>query len=372
MPLEYPITAMYIDQKWPQRPQGDRIPRYTVAHDTGNPGSTALQNAKYFNSRALSASVHTFIDDRNIIETIPLWEKAWHVRRNVSDAIDWAIGVELCYGGTINFNEAYKRYVWYFAYLCRRFNLDPLKQIKGHFQLDPTRRTDPVNALSKYGKTYQGFLNDVNAKLKGIVIDPPPFITKRRGDQGEAIVKLQKDLAFLGYYKGGIDGDFGPLTEKAVMDFQRDAKIQVDGIFGPITAGAIQKAIEDKKLNHLLKIGDKGDDVLLLQEKLICLKYNIVADGIYGSKTDQAVRQFQAKNGLKVDGIYGPVTKKAMDVAVEKECVNKPTPPKVPITPKYLYKVQIGAFHDLNNAKQLENKAKQSGFNAVIITEPIE
>lgn len=372
MPLEYPITASYIDLKWPQRPQGNRIPRYTVAHDTGNPGSTALQNAKYFNSRALSASVHTFIDDRNIIEIIPLWEKAWHVRRNVSDAIDWAIGVELCYGGTINFNEAYKRYVWYFAYLCKQFNLDPLKQIKGHFQLDPTRRTDPVNALSKNGKTFQGFLNDVHAKLKGVVIVPPPFITRRRGNSGEAIVKLQQDLAFLGYYKGNNDGDFGPLTEKAVMDFQKAAKIQVDGIFGPITAGAVQKAIEDKNQSELLKPGDKGNEVLLLQEKLICLKYTITADGIFGPKTEQAVRQFQSKSGLKADGIVGPVTKKALDTAVEKECGNRPTPPKVPVPVEHRYRVQIGVFNDLNNAKQLEAKAKQAGFTPIIITEPIE
>ena len=38
------------------------------------------------------------------------------------------------------------------------------------------------------------------------------------------------------------------------------------------------------------------------------LGYNIAADGIFGLKTYAAVRDFQAKNGLTVDGIVGPKT----------------------------------------------------------------
>lgn len=41
--MKYPITYDYLDKKWPQRPGGYRIPRYGVAHDTGNPGSTAYR-----------------------------------------------------------------------------------------------------------------------------------------------------------------------------------------------------------------------------------------------------------------------------------------------------------------------------------------
>ena len=54
----------------------------------------------------------------------------------------------------------------------------------------------------------------------------------------------------------------------------------------------------------------RGDGVLLLQQRLIYLGYVEVgqADGVFGAKTDQAVRHFQTLNDLTVDGIVGPMT----------------------------------------------------------------
>jgi peptidoglycan hydrolase-like protein with peptidoglycan-binding domain len=54
----------------------------------------------------------------------------------------------------------------------------------------------------------------------------------------------------------------------------------------------------------------RGDDVLQLQERLLRLGYDEIgqADGVFGPKTDQAVRRFQTINNLIVDGIVGPIT----------------------------------------------------------------
>ncbi|MFU8826657.1 MAG: peptidoglycan-binding protein [Brevefilum sp.] len=54
----------------------------------------------------------------------------------------------------------------------------------------------------------------------------------------------------------------------------------------------------------------RGDDVRLLQQRLLDLGFEDIgwADSTFGPKTDQAVRQFQALNGLTVDGIVGPMT----------------------------------------------------------------
>lgn len=54
----------------------------------------------------------------------------------------------------------------------------------------------------------------------------------------------------------------------------------------------------------------RGDDVMLLQERLLALGYEEIgwADGSFGAKTDQAVRLFQQVNDLVVDGIVGPIT----------------------------------------------------------------
>ena len=55
-----------------------------------------------------------------------------------------------------------------------------------------------------------------------------------------------------------------------------------------------------------LSNGDRGDDVKLLQESLTALGYNPgTVDGIFGSRTEAAVRAFQGSHGIGVDGIAG-------------------------------------------------------------------
>ena len=64
-----------------------------------------------------------------------------------------------------------------------------------------------------------------------------------------------------------------------------------------------------------LKKGNRGPAVQELQRKLTSLGYNTKGtDGIFGANTDQAVRQFQKARDLKVDGIVGPATKKALGI----------------------------------------------------------
>lgn len=77
------------------------------------------------------------------------------------DANKAAIGVELCYGGDVNFWEAYTRFTWYHAYLCQNFGLNPKKAIVSHKTLDPTRKIDPENVLGQQGIKFQQFLADV-------------------------------------------------------------------------------------------------------------------------------------------------------------------------------------------------------------------
>lgn len=61
-----------------------------------------------------------------------------------------------------------------------------------------------------------------------------------------------------------------------------------------------------------LKKGCKGDDVRWLQTRLRQVGYFITVDGIFGPKTDDAVRKYQAKNNLLVDGIVGAITRSAL------------------------------------------------------------
>lgn len=60
--------------------------------------------------------------------------------------------------------------------------------------------------------------------------------------------------------------------------------------------------------SNLLRKGDRGDAVKLLQHRLNLTGCSLTEDGIWGAKTDTAVRNFQYKAGLTVDGIVGPKT----------------------------------------------------------------
>ena len=65
----------------------------------------------------------------------------------------------------------------------------------------------------------------------------------------------------------------------------------------------------------LSKYGSRGQEVRTIQDKLKRWGYytgNV--DGIYGSLTVSAVKRFQQKNGLKVDGIAGTQTLNAMGI----------------------------------------------------------
>ena len=73
--------------------------------------------------------------------------------------------------------------------------------------------------------------------------------------------------------------------------------------------------IENSQVEALSKYGSTGSEVRTIQDKLKRWGYytgNV--DGIYGSQTVAAVKKFQQKNGLAVDGIAGPKTLNAMGI----------------------------------------------------------
>lgn len=64
------------------------------------------------------------------------------------------------------------------------------------------------------------------------------------------------------------------------------------------------------------KRGSYGETVRQIQEKLSDWGYYSGSiDGVYGSKTEEAVKKFQRKNGLTADGIAGSATLSAMGIS---------------------------------------------------------
>lgn len=121
---------------------------------------------------------------------------------------------------------------------------------------------------------------------------------QRRGSSGENVRTVQYLLRHHGS-RLAADRQFGPRTQEAVRDFQRDHGLQVDGIVGNQTWPA---------LTVLVGSGSRGDAVRAVQRQLNARTSSLAVDGVFGPQTALAVRGFQRANGLLIDGIVGPNT----------------------------------------------------------------
>ena len=154
-------------------------------------------------------------------------------------------------------------------------------------------------------------------------------VTLRRGMTGEAVRALQQRLITLGYLSGTADGIYGTATAEAVYNFQKRNGLTRDGVAGnktlialysasaatptpaptiaPVNTPSAASVIASASALHR---GDNGTAVKAMQQRLIDLGYltSGSADGIFGVKTYQALRDFQLANALYVDGVAGKNT----------------------------------------------------------------
>jgi N-acetylmuramoyl-L-alanine amidase len=114
----------------------------------------------------------------------------------------------------------------------------------------------------------------------------------------------------IGYDLGitGPDGVFGPKTEEAIRHFQKKHSLPESGCVDDITW---RKLVEEsyelgERLLYLHHPFFKGRDVKELQRLLQSLGFNPGAlDGVFGPKSEEAVKEFQRSTGLIADGIVG-------------------------------------------------------------------
>ena len=162
----------------------------------------------------------------------------------------------------------------------------------------------------------------------------------RQGDRGTAVFTLQrqlnritKDYPFLGLLT--VDGVFGSRMTETVKRFQKQFNLTADGVVGRQTWYKISYIyVSVKDLAELtsegetaagtlsdgtwggtvLRVGSSGSAVEQLQFWLNTLAQyessipSVTVDGVYGSGTAGAVRAFQRRYGLSVDGVVGRTT----------------------------------------------------------------
>lgn len=82
----------------------------------------------------------------------------------------------------------------------------------------------------------------------------------------------------------------------------------------PPVAAPVPTPAATPEAPRLLKLGDTGDDVKAMQERLIHYRFLAPAgaDGIFGLETEAAVKHLQTDHHITVDGEVGPVTHKIL------------------------------------------------------------
>jgi len=184
-------------------------------------------------------------------------------------------------------------------------------------------------------------VDDGTATALGLV--DSPMIGLARGSRGDAVVQLQRLLIALGQDPaGGADGIFGSGTEAALRNVQSAFGLPATGQVDESTAARLLSgnapaaapapaeeapaespapeaeapaapASSDSPLVGL-KYGDWGRNVTTLQEQIIASGRPLRggADGLFGVVTMNALKDFQAANGLEVTGRVNDATAQAL------------------------------------------------------------
>ena len=140
----------------------------------------------------------------------------------------------------------------------------------------------------------------------------------RRGDSGPAIAEIRDKLTRLDLLEpdAAAADCYDEALDRAVRTFQQRRGLRIDGVVGPETYRALDEArwrLGDRTLSLTVSHPYVGDDVVALQQRLLDLGFDPGrCDGIFGVRTEAALRDFQRNVGLAADGILGPTTLTAL------------------------------------------------------------
>lgn len=173
--------------------------------------------------------------------------------------------------------------------------IELIKYLESKYDINTIQKHKDVCATSCPGNNYP-FEEIVNGKVINKEVKQEE--TKTIGE----IATIQNYVNEKYGFNIAVDNIYGNETKKALvkalqieLNQQYNKGLAVDGIFGVKSkAGAIT-----------VRNGAKGNITYLIQAMLICHSFNIKADGIFGQATENAIKEFQARNSLTADGICG-------------------------------------------------------------------
>ena len=136
-------------------------------------------------------------------------------------------------------------------------------------------------------------------------------------------VMMQIVLKSYGYYDGKIDGNFGSGSKKALVLFQGANNLSPDGVLGQKTCKLLlnKKNIVANNQENVEIVNVQNSYSQEIYDAQVKLKnlglYTSTVDGINGPGTKRAIKEFQEKAGLNIDGVVGPLTLAALEKGEE-------------------------------------------------------
>lgn len=176
-----------------------------------------------------------------------------------------------------------------------------------------------INWKKLSSQTYRYFLA-VAVAVSVLTVAQTAQALVARGDSGTQVRQVQQRLQQLGYFNANVTGNFGGLTQEAVIRFQRDAGLSADGIVGPQTLAALDIRVGSLDTGNTgntgpnrdligLGRGDSGPGVSDLQRRLQALGYfNQQPTGNFGSVTENAVIRLQQDYNVPATGLVTEAT----------------------------------------------------------------
>ncbi|MGI2905330.1 peptidoglycan-binding domain-containing protein [Tolypothrix sp. VBCCA 56010] len=275
--------------------------------------------------------------------------------------------------------------------------LQQLLQQAGYFNTNPTGRFGSItrDALIAFqrnaGLPANGVANRQtwDALLRTSQEPTPPGVSIST----EQIRELQQRLRDLGYFNTNPTGNVGPVTIDALRRFQQDYRLYADGIADIQILEAVRRAWEDRYANqnqpnkNYISVGDRGDNVRALQERLAQLGYfNGYPDGYFSEYTRSSVIAFQQYYRLNPTGVVDSQTWQVLGLNGS-PVANRPNsnryvvvvpisnnntlnivrqyvPNAFPAESRLGNYVNAGAFSDRTQAEQLSRDLRSRGLDA--------
>ncbi|QKQ77891.1 peptidoglycan-binding protein [Nostoc sp. TCL240-02] len=188
-----------------------------------------------------------------------------------------------------------------------------LRQL-GYLNVNPNGNFGPKtrDAVIKFQRNYRITANGiVNRQTWNALLGSSP--TQARSSRSSSLStqqvrELQVRLRQLGYFNTNPTGTIGPITRNAVSKFQQNYRLPADGIADAQVLEAVRRvstggSITQQPSRDYLTVGDRGDNVALVQQRLLQLNlFNTNPDGFFSNDTRESVIAFQQSSQLNVTG----------------------------------------------------------------------